>query len=89
MRVRADPVFLSSVLFTIALLNLIPAGLWYFSSGTDERVLARLDAGFRVFGHHKLTPQLGPQLIHRVVGDMFLRAVELDNGYGHRTSLRG
>jgi hypothetical protein len=47
MRIRADSVFISSVLFTIALLNLIPAGRWYFFSGTDKVALARLDAGFR------------------------------------------
>jgi hypothetical protein len=47
MKIRIDSVFLSSVLFTIALLNLIPAGLWYFSSGTDKVALAKLDAGFR------------------------------------------
>src|SRR5882672_7289995 len=46
MRVRADSVFLSSVLFTVALLNLIPAAFWYLSSGTDSAELARLDAGF-------------------------------------------
>jgi hypothetical protein len=47
MRIRADLALVSSVLFTIALLNLIPAGRWYFSSPTDAVALARLDAGFR------------------------------------------
>src|SRR5271165_6479348 len=47
MRIRADLALVSSVLFTLALLNLIPAGRWYFSSPTDAVALARLDAGFR------------------------------------------
>ncbi len=47
MRIRADLALVSSVLFTIALLNLLPAGRWYFSSPTDAVALARLDAGFR------------------------------------------
>jgi hypothetical protein len=47
MRIRADLAFVSSVLFTISLLNLIPAGRWYFSSPADTVTLARLDAGFR------------------------------------------
>jgi hypothetical protein len=47
MRIRADSVFLSSLLFTIALLNLVPEGLLYFSSGTDKAALARFDAGVR------------------------------------------
>jgi hypothetical protein len=47
MRIRIDSVFLSSVLFTIALLNLVPEGLLYFSSGTDKVALARFDAGVR------------------------------------------
>ncbi len=47
MRIRADLALVSSVLFTIALLNLIPAGRWYYSSPTDAVTLARFDAGFR------------------------------------------
>jgi len=47
MRIRADLALVSSLLFTIALLNLIPAGLWYYSSPTDVVALARLDAGYR------------------------------------------
>lgn len=47
MRMRADLALVSSVLFTIALLNLIPAGLWYLSSPTDAVKLARLDEGLR------------------------------------------
>ena len=47
MRIRADLALVSSVLFTLALLNLIPAGQWYFFSPTDAVALARLDAGFR------------------------------------------
>ncbi len=47
MRIRADSVFISSLLFTIALLNLVPEGLLYFSSGTDKVALARFDAGVR------------------------------------------
>jgi hypothetical protein len=45
MKIRADAAFISSVLFTIALLNFIPEGLLYFSSPTDEVSLAGLDAG--------------------------------------------
>jgi hypothetical protein len=47
MRIRADLAFVSSVLFTIALLNLIPAGRWYFSAGTDKAALEKLDVGFQ------------------------------------------
>ena len=48
MRIRIDSVFISSLLFTIALLNLIPAGRWYFSAGTDEVSMAELDVGFQL-----------------------------------------
>jgi hypothetical protein len=51
MRIRTDLAFVSSVLFTIALINLIPAGRWYFSSPADTVTLARLDAGFRAQLH--------------------------------------
>jgi hypothetical protein len=47
MRIRADSVFISSVLFTIALLCLIPAGLRNALAGRHEMVFAELDAGFR------------------------------------------
>jgi len=47
MRIPADSVFISSVLFTMALLCLIPAGLTNALAGRDKMVLARLDAGFR------------------------------------------
>ena len=47
MRIRADSVFVSSVLFTIALLFLIPAGLWNALAGRDKTVLAKLDEGLR------------------------------------------
>src|SRR5258708_20588382 len=44
MRVRADSVFISSLLFTFALLYLIRPGLWkYFA----ERYESRMDEGFR------------------------------------------
>jgi hypothetical protein len=48
MRIRIDSVFISSLLFTIALLNLIPAGRGYFSAGTDEVSMAELDVGFQL-----------------------------------------
>ena len=44
MRIRADSVFISGVLFTIALVSLIPAALWNALAGRD---IATLDAGFR------------------------------------------
>src|SRR5208282_6500183 len=47
MRIRTDSVLISSVLFTVALLNLLPEGLLYFSSGTDKVALARYDAAVR------------------------------------------
>jgi hypothetical protein len=47
MRVRAVSALVSSVLFTLALLSLTPAALWYFSSGTDKEAIARLDAGYQ------------------------------------------
>ncbi len=47
MRIRADSAFISSVLFTIALLCLIRAALWNALAGHDKVVLAKLDAGFR------------------------------------------
>ncbi len=47
MRVRADSVFVSSVLYTIALLSLVRAALWNYYSGSDTEILARLDTGFR------------------------------------------
>jgi hypothetical protein len=47
MRIRADSALISSALFTLALLNLVPEGLLYFSSGTDKVALARFDAGVR------------------------------------------
>jgi hypothetical protein len=47
MRSRADLAFISSVLFTVALFNFIPAAIWYYSAGTDKVALENLDAGFR------------------------------------------
>ena len=46
-KIRVDSALLSSILFTIALLNLIPEGLLYFSSPTDRAVLATFEAGTR------------------------------------------
>lgn len=46
-KIRADSVFVSSVLFTIALLCLIPAALWNASAGRDKALVAQMDAGFR------------------------------------------
>ena len=48
MAVRADSVFISSVLHTIALLCLVRAALWNALTGRDKAVLAKLDAGLRV-----------------------------------------
>jgi len=47
MKIRADSVFVSSVLFTIALICLIPAALWNLQSLHDEVLISKLDAGFR------------------------------------------
>jgi hypothetical protein len=47
MRIRADSVFMSSVLLTIALLCLVPAALRNALAGRDNVVMAKLDAGFR------------------------------------------
>jgi hypothetical protein len=47
MRVRTDSVFVSSVLYTIALLSLVRAALWNYNSVSDKELLARLDAGIR------------------------------------------
>ena len=48
MRVRADSVFISSLLFTIALVCLIPAFWANFLTGRDKIWLAKLDAGYRL-----------------------------------------
>lgn len=47
MSVRADSPLISGVLFTIALVSLIPAALRNASAGRDRIALATLDAGFR------------------------------------------
>jgi len=47
MRIRADSVWIASVLFTIALLCLIPASWGSALSGHDKAFLAQLDAGLR------------------------------------------
>ena len=47
MKIRADSVFISSVLFTIALLCLIPACLANALTGRDKVALVALDAGFQ------------------------------------------
>lgn len=47
MRIRADSVFVSSVLFTIALLCLVPAALWNLQPLHDEVLISKLDVGFR------------------------------------------
>jgi len=48
MRIRADSVFISSVLFTIALLWLIPAFWANVLTERDKISLAKLDAGYRL-----------------------------------------
>jgi hypothetical protein len=47
MRLRVNSVLISSVLFTIALLALIPPSLANALTGRDKSALAHLDAGFR------------------------------------------
>jgi len=47
MGIRPDSVLVSSVLFTIALICLIPAGLGNALVGRDKAALAALDAGYR------------------------------------------
>lgn len=47
MRIRTNSVFISSVLFTIALLCLIRAALWNYFSGSDKAILAKLNDGFQ------------------------------------------
>ena len=47
MRIRRDSVFISSVLFTIALLCLIPPCLANAMTGRSRTALQELDAGFR------------------------------------------
>ena len=47
MKIRADSVLISSVLFTVALLCLIPPGLALAFTGHDRMALAKLDAGFQ------------------------------------------
>ena len=46
MKIRADSLFISSVLFTIALLRLIPPVLRYALNERDQRALALSDIGF-------------------------------------------
>jgi hypothetical protein len=47
MRVRADSVFISSILHTIALLYFVHLALWYYGAGLDRAALERLDDGYR------------------------------------------
>src|SRR5207247_582283 len=47
MRLRADSVFVSSVLHTIALLSLFPAALWNYYSGSHKEIVARLNVAFQ------------------------------------------
>lgn len=47
MKTRVDVVWFSSVLFSIALLCLVPAALWNALAGIDNNALAVLDAGYR------------------------------------------
>jgi len=46
MKIRGDPIFVSSVLFTIALVYFIRPALWNALAGRDK-ALAQMDAGFR------------------------------------------
>lgn len=57
MRLRADSVLIASVLFTIALLCLIPPCLANALAGRNRMALATLDAGFRAVA--QLTGTLG------------------------------
>ena len=51
MRIRTDSVFISSVLFTIALINLIPPVLRYALNERDQRALGLRDIGFPMEAH--------------------------------------
>ena len=57
MKVRADSVLVASVLFTIALLCLVPPSLANALTGRNKMALAALDAGFRAVA--RLTGTLG------------------------------
>ena len=47
MRIRADSVFASCLLHTLALLFFVRAAFWNYFSGTDKAALAKMDEGFR------------------------------------------
>jgi hypothetical protein len=47
MRVRTDSVFISSVLYTIALVSLVRPALWNYYATSDKQILARLDPGLQ------------------------------------------
>lgn len=47
MRIRRDAAFISSILFTIALLCLLPISLRAAMTGRDKRALEALDAGYQ------------------------------------------
>lgn len=47
MRTRADSVFVSSILHSLALLFFVKPALWYYGAARDRAALARLDAGFQ------------------------------------------
>jgi hypothetical protein len=44
MRLRADSVFISSVLHTVALLFFVRAALWNYFAGSDKALLSQMDA---------------------------------------------
>lgn len=47
MRVRADSVFVSSILHTIGLLFFVRHALWYYGAPSDRAAMAELDVGFQ------------------------------------------
>jgi hypothetical protein len=47
MKIRGDSIFVSSVLFTIALVYFIRPALWNALAGRDRALLTQMDAGFR------------------------------------------
>jgi hypothetical protein len=49
MKIRRDTVFISTVLFTIALLGLVPPFFRIAFAGHDEAAFQRLDTGFRLY----------------------------------------
>lgn len=47
MTVRADSIFVSGILHTIALFFFVRPALWYYGAASDRAAVARLDTGFQ------------------------------------------